>query len=101
MTEVFAFTDLIGEPDDPRVRVRARFDMLGPEAGGRSLPIFGKYRPNHNFGDPENRIMYMGQIEIPDTDPIKPGSAREVEILFLPDPGLHRLVVLRSMPPSP
>ncbi len=93
MTKAWAFTDLIGGPDDPAVTVRARLEMLSNEAGGRSTALFGKYRPNHNFGDAENRTMYVGQIEIPKAEPIAPGSVREVDVLFIGAPGLRELLV--------
>jgi hypothetical protein len=49
-----------GEP----IRVLARVSVLRTEDGGRKGPFTKSYRPNHNFGPPDNRFFFIGQIEV-------------------------------------
>jgi hypothetical protein len=56
------------------------------------VPIRGSYRPNHNFFDPDNRIMTIGFIELPDRVELHPGESIETKIKFLSWPGLERQI---------
>jgi len=63
--------------------VRARVCLLPRAEGGRSAPIRGSYRPNHNFLGPDNRDMLVGFIEMQPDEVLNPGECAEFEILFL------------------
>jgi translation elongation factor EF-Tu-like GTPase len=82
----FAFVDRF-EEGAPR-RVLARISFLSTEEGGRRGPCWGQYRPNHNFGGPDDRQFYIGQVQIPEGDVVRPGETRTLEVLFLNGPGL-------------
>ena len=79
--EVFAFTDLL-EPGPP-ICVLARVRFLATEEGGRSSPITGIYRPSHNFGAPDGRQFYIGQLVIPEGAQILPGETHDLYVTFL------------------
>ena len=81
--------------DEPRpagdqpIRVLARLRVLSTEAGGRKVPFTTRYRPNHNFGTPENRHFFIGQVEVPEGEYVYPGETRDLEITFLNVVGLR------------
>ena len=86
--KLFTFVDLI-DPDSKEIfSVRARLTLLTTEDGGRQSGISSRYRPNHNFGDPDGREMYIGQIEFSDREFIEPGETNEVTVNFIPGRGL-------------
>ena len=86
------FTFNVQVDSNPEIlRVRASIRVLTAEEGGRTMPVFSGYRPDHNFGGPENRLMYMGVIEF-DGEPNEPGKTKEVEIRFLSGLGLRELL---------
>lgn len=85
-----AFRDLM-EPG-PAIRVLADVTFLSFRDGGEGVVIRAPYRPNHNFGDPDNREFYVGQVELPVGDLMEPGASREVVITFLNGPGLRDLL---------
>ncbi|MCL6683422.1 hypothetical protein [Sphingomonas alba] len=66
------------EPDMVTVRAVVRF--LSTAEGGRKGPIFGSYRPNHNFFGPDDRQMTVGFIELPDGVEVHPGHSVEASI---------------------
>ena len=88
--EMFAFKDLLdsGEP----IRVRAEIAIISTENGGRKSAICAKYRPNHNFGGPEDREFYIGQVETPVGEKLYPGNIYNVPVTFLSGPGLSDLI---------
>lgn len=65
-----------------RVRVRAEVRLLTTSESGRSAPVRGSYRPNHNFFDADNREMAMGFIDLPSGAELHPGETMEVPITF-------------------
>ncbi|UFZ04878.1 hypothetical protein LQG66_00715 [Bradyrhizobium ontarionense] len=75
-------------PDDV-VHVRATVRLLPSEESGRSRPVYGGYRPNHNFFGPDNRAMTMGVIDLPAGVALHPGDSIETTIRFLNWPGLE------------
>ncbi len=89
--EVLTFVDLL-EPGEP-IRVLARISVLRTEDGGRNYPIPMSYRPNHNFGGAEDTQFYIGQLEIPENHPVKPGETRDLVVTFLNGPGLSELLL--------
>lgn len=90
--EVFSFIDLV--EDGPPRQVLARVSFLSTDEGGRGEPCFGPYRPNHNFGGPEDRQFYIGQLQIPPGEIVRPGEARTLEIVFLNGRGLAEVLHL-------
>ena len=86
--EVFAFHDLL-EPG-PAVRVLARVHLFGTNEGGRATPVSGVYRPNHNFGAPNGRQFYIGQVELPSGLELLPGDTQDLYITFLNGPDLSK-----------
>lgn len=64
------------------INVIAEVRLLTSNEGGKSVPIRGSYRPNHNFFDTENAVMTIGFIEIPEGQEVKPGEAATVSIAF-------------------
>ena len=47
------------------IDVEAEVTLLPSSQSGREKGITSGYRPNHNFGSPENSEMRMGQITVP------------------------------------
>jgi translation elongation factor EF-Tu-like GTPase len=70
------------------LNVRALISFLVSHEGGRKTDVRLTYRPLHNFGDPDNREMWFGQICLDAMDKISPGESREVVVQFDPDPAL-------------
>ena len=88
MSAPFFFFDELRPEGDAPVRVLARVQVLSSEEGGRTSPFRAQYRPNHNFGAPESRHFYIGQVEIPEGESVAPGETRELVITFLPVVGV-------------
>lgn len=59
----------------------------------RRTPFTARFRPNHNFGAAEDRVFYIGQIEVPEGTWVHPGDTRELEITFLNVRGLAELLI--------
>ena len=68
------------------IMVEAELSLLPSSVSGRTSGITSKYRPNHNFGSPENNEMRMGEITVPNNKWIEPGQTANVLIHFtMPD----------------
>src|SRR4051812_23406594 len=67
---------------------RAEVRLLPASQGGRTGPVRGSYRPNHNFFGADNRDMTMGVIDLPADTELHPGQSIEVTIAFIGWPGL-------------
>ena len=78
-----------GSPIDVVTDVR----FLSSTEGGKTCPIHASYRPNHNFGSPDDRAFYIGQIDFLPGDEVAPGESRRVSIRFLSGAGLKELLV--------
>jgi translation elongation factor EF-Tu-like GTPase len=85
---VFIATDIMYRDKRPAVRVRAILSVLASEEGGRRIDRRHSWRPNHNFGSPDGRSFYIGQVEF-GSDALNPGETREVFVEFLDGPGLR------------
>jgi hypothetical protein len=70
------------------INVRARISFLASDEGERTADVRSTYRPLHNFGGPDNREMWFGQIRLDANDKISPGESREVLIQFNTEPTL-------------
>jgi hypothetical protein len=64
------------------IRIKARIRLLPTEESGRTVPIRGCYRPNHNFLGPDNREMAMGEIRLAPDEGLRPGESMDVEMVF-------------------
>lgn len=86
-----SFNDNLNVVGDGPLSVTASVSLLSTSDGGRHTPIIGghAYRPNHNFGDEENRNFYIGQVDFEEGDTIYPGESRNVNIRFLDVEGLR------------
>ena len=74
---------------DDAIRVRANIRLLPSTDGGRTAPVRGSYRPNHNFFGPEDRDMTIGFIELPSGVELSPGESIELPVAFWNWPGLE------------
>jgi translation elongation factor EF-Tu-like GTPase len=75
--------DILPSGEGSSVVVEATVSLLPTNDGGRNSPIVGKLRPNHNFGDTDNRNMFIGQIELTEGERLYPGEEKNVVIKFL------------------
>ena len=74
------------------IRIKARIFLLPSAESGRTVPIRGSYRPNHNFGTADNREMDIGFLEFKEGEMLRPGESTELEITLWPRPGLRETV---------
>ena len=68
--------------NDEGILVRANIRLLPTTESGRTAPIRGSYRPNHNFFGPSDRNMAIGSIDLPDGSELHPGESIELPIRF-------------------
>lgn len=62
------------------IKVVATVTLVATDQGGRTGPIRGSYRPNHNFFGPDNREMAVGFIDLPEGVELTPGQSIETPI---------------------
>ena len=74
--------------------IHARLDLLPAEISGRTAPVYSGYRPVHNFGEPNNRELWFGQIEWTSGHPLFPGESIEVTIQFHDEPYMKDQLVI-------
>ena len=70
------------------INVRALITFLASHEGGRTSDVRSTYRPLHNFGEPNNREMWSGEIRLDENDKISPDESREVLVRFNKEPAL-------------
>lgn len=85
----FRFADLLYPDRRPGLNVRAALTLRPDIQRGRRTDTTVRWRPNHNFGPPEGRAFYIGQVEVESGEMIKPGETRNVLVRFLDGPGLR------------
>lgn len=90
--KAFAFTDVLEPAGKKPICVYARISVIRTEDGGRKGPFTKSYRPNHNFGGPDDRVFYIGQVEVPEGTWIHPGETHDLPITFLNVRGLRELL---------
>jgi hypothetical protein len=83
-------SDLVGQRSRVAgvLNVRALISFLASHQGGRTTDVRLTYRPIHNFGGPDNRESWFGQICLDASDKISPGETLEVLIQFNAEPAL-------------
>lgn len=62
------------------IKVRAEVRLLPTSKGGRTSPVRGSYRPNHNFFDPGSNEMTIGFINLPHGGELRPGNSIDLPI---------------------
>ena len=62
--KIHTFTDNLDVIDNSPVIVTAEISMILEENGGRCCSFTNGYRPNHNFGDSENSLFFIGEIQL-------------------------------------
>lgn len=67
------------------IKVRALIRLLSSHEGGRT----GRWRPNHNFFEPDSVDMTIGAIDLPDGVELRPGEDVECAVDFWRWPGLE------------
>ena len=86
--------DVVDVVGDEPIRVLARISVLSTAEGGRQGPFKAPYRPNHNFGDADNHILYIGEVEVPEGTSIQPGEVVELMVRFLNVRGLSEKLTI-------
>ncbi len=66
----------------------ATIRLYPSESGGKTHAIHTGYRPNHNFGSPENHLA-IGQVYSEPDQPLSPGASSMALIRFFPTPELR------------
>jgi translation elongation factor EF-Tu-like GTPase len=92
MDAPFVFRDMLHPSRGAPIRIRARISVLRTEDGGRKVPFTHHYRPNHNFGGAEDRVFYIGQVEVPEGEWVHPGETRDLPITFINAGDLPELI---------
>lgn len=72
------------------ILIEAAISLLATDQGGKERPITKNYRPNHNFGSPDNRNMFIGQVELEEGEFLYPGQTRNLVVTFLNVRGLRK-----------
>lgn len=62
------------------ITVIAEVRLLSTSEGGKTVPICGSYRPNHNFFGPDDSVLAAGFINLPDGIVVQPGQTITVPI---------------------
>lgn len=79
--------------DDRPLVVKARITLLPENQGGRHGPFTKGFRPNHNFGGPQDRFFFIGQIEVAENEWMFPGETKELLVTFLNVRGLREKLI--------
>lgn len=75
--------------NDKGVCVKANIRLLPTPESGRTAPIRGSYRPNHNFFGPDDHDMTIGFIDLPNGIELHPGESIDLPITFWNWPSLE------------
>ena len=90
----FFYKDLMYTGAHSALCVRATLTLLSQVKHGSRSDHEVRWRPNHNFGPPDSRDFYIGQVEFEATasSTIEPGETRKVLVRFIDGPGLRDLL---------
>jgi hypothetical protein len=87
----FTYSDLSYGDGRRTIKVRATLSIVSAQQGGHRITNRAAWRPNHNFGEPDGRAFYIGQVDFGSSD-LNPGDTREVLVEFFDGPGLCELL---------
>ncbi len=90
---MFAFTDNLDIEEGKPIVICATIALVAEDQGGRHGPFTKGFRPNHNFGGPDDSFFFIGQIEVEDGVWVYPGETRDLKVTFLNARGLRELLV--------
>ncbi|MEW6688556.1 MAG: hypothetical protein AB1452_05620 [Pseudomonadota bacterium] len=71
-----------------QIKVRAVFTFVPSTEGGRVGPAKSGYRPQHNFGAPDDRLMQIGKVDFEGKSEVHPGESANAIVTFLANPDL-------------
>ena len=91
--KAFCFTDNLDIVGDTPIKVRAMIALVPQKEGGRHGPFTKGFRPNHNFQGPDDRLFFIGQIEVEENEWVYPDETRELYVTFLNARGLRELLI--------
>lgn len=91
--KAFCFTDNLDIVGDAPIKARATIKLVPQGEGGRHSPFTKGFRPNHNFGGADDRLFFIGQIEVEENEWVYPGETRELRVAFLNVRGLRELLI--------
>ena len=94
MDKIEVFYDNLDVISDQPILVETTIHLLPTEEGGRHTPITKNFRPNHNFGNEENRNFFIGQVELKDNEFMFPGETRDLVVTFMNVRGLKELLTI-------
>jgi len=77
--------------DEPII-IEAEIHLISASEGGRNAPVTEGYSPNHNFDDNNNRIFYIGNIQLKEDEWLYPGKSKNLEVIFMNVKGLKNLL---------
>lgn len=82
----YSITDFDSKNTPKFVILKANFELMSIENGGRKTAINSGYRPDHVFEYKQNgmfKYAFMGDIQLDDNEPMMPGDNRIVTVRFL------------------
>jgi len=92
--KIDVFSDNLDIVSDDPITVRATISLIPEIDGGRHGPFTEGYRPNHNFGGPENSLFYIGEVMVGNDEWVYPGDTKDVSVKFLNARGLKEMLVV-------
>jgi translation elongation factor EF-Tu-like GTPase len=92
LMDAYRFIDVLEPAGKEPIRVLARISVIPTEQGGRKGPFTTNFRPNHNFGGCDDRIFYIGTVDVLDETWVYPGETRELPVTFLNVRGIAELL---------
>lgn len=78
--------------DRTGVTIAARIRLLSAAEGGKTRPVRGSWRPNHNFSGPDNRETVIGSVNLAESGEAHPGETVVARVRFLDQPGLEEML---------
>ena len=90
--KLFSFSDNLDIVGDKPIKVRASIAMTAQDQEGRHGPFTKGFSPNHNFQGADDRVFFIGQIEVEENEWFYPGETKELYVTFLDARGLRELL---------
>ena len=86
--------DILETVSNSPILVEAEVTLYKTEDGGKESSITKSYRPNHNFDWPQNKRMFIGQIELKEDEWMNPGETKILNITFMDAKGLREVLAI-------